>query len=114
MAVSATPIHSRLPSSKPNQRSASTARKTSPPEMTACTSEMGASASAPTWSTQAPRATEKPSVHHFDVNRPAALRPGWRMSTAGASTAPLCFQRKARFVAKAHPRASNSPSCTVI
>ena len=41
-----TPAHCRIPTVKPNQRSARTVRKTSPPEMTAWTSESGASASA--------------------------------------------------------------------
>ena len=61
-----TPIHSRRPSSKPKQRSASTARKTRPPEITAWTSEIGASASAATCSTQATSATAKPIAHHLE------------------------------------------------
>jgi hypothetical protein len=114
MAVRATPIHSRLPSLNPNQRSASTARNTRPPEITAWTSEMGAMASAATCRTHAPRATAKPIVHHLEENRPVALRSGWRMSTSGACVAPLCFHRNARFVVRAQASASRSPSCTVI
>ena len=69
-----TPAHCRIPTVKPNQRSARTVRKTSPPEMTAWTSESGASARAKTWRHQAPSATSMPSANHLERNSPTALR----------------------------------------
>ena len=65
-----TPIHWRVPTLKPKTRSARTARKTRPPEMTAWTRERGASAMAATWKIQAPIATPMPIANHFDVQRP--------------------------------------------
>ena len=47
-AVTITPAHWRRPSRKPKKRSAKTARKTRPPESTACTIDSGARASAAT------------------------------------------------------------------
>ena len=63
--VIVTPIHWRRPRWRPKKRSASTARKTSPPERTACTIDSGASASAPTCSPQATIATMKPTKNHW-------------------------------------------------
>jgi hypothetical protein len=44
--------------------------------------------------------------------RSTALRSGWRMSTSGAATAPLCLNRKARFVPSADSSAQMSPTPT--
>ena len=87
-AVSETPIHWRRPTPKPNSRSAITASRTTPPERTDCTIEIGASASAPTCRIQAPTATSIPIANHLDENRHLALRRGWRMSTDAAAHAP--------------------------
>ena len=62
------------PTLQPKKRSAITVRKTSPPEITACTSESGASASAATWKIHATMATSMPIVNHLERNRPTALR----------------------------------------
>ena len=59
-AVSATPIHSRRLTSWPKTRSASTVTSTRPPAITDCTSEIGASASAPTWKPHEVVATTHP------------------------------------------------------
>ena len=50
--------------------------------MTAWTREMGASASAATWRTQATSATPKPIVHHLEANNPFALATGRRTLTS--------------------------------
>jgi hypothetical protein len=51
-------------------------------------------------------------LHHFERKRSTALRSGWRMSTSGAATAPLCLNRKARFVPRADSSAQMSPTPT--
>ena len=106
------PIHWRRPSSKPKKRSASTARNTRPPASTAWAIEIGASASAPTCSANATAATPQPTVHHLERKSPIALRSGWRMSTSGAETAPLCLNRKLRFVPSADNSAQTRPMPT--
>ena len=87
----ATPIHWRRPTSKPNRRSASAARITTPVESTACTTESGAKASAATCSSQAPSATPMPTANHLDANRDLTVFSGWRTSTSGAALAPRCL-----------------------
>ena len=77
--------------------------------MTACTSEIGASASAATWKHPGDSATANPIAHHLERKSAAALASGRRMSMSGAATAPRCFQRKARLVANAQASASSSP-----
>ena len=68
-AVIATPIHWRRPTSKPNSRSAMTARITTPVESTACTTEIGASAIAATCRIQAPSATPMPIANQREEKR---------------------------------------------
>ena len=87
----ATPIHWRRPTSKPNSRSASTARITTPVESTAWTTDSGAKASAATCSSQAPSATPMPIANHLEANSDLTVRSGWRMSTFGAALAPRCL-----------------------
>ena len=106
------PIHWRRSSANPKKRSASTARKTSPPASTAWPTESGARVSAATCSANATTATHQPIVHHLDRKRSAALRSGWRMSTSAAATAPLYFNKKARFVPSADSSEQSSPTPT--
>ena len=87
----ATPSHWRRPTSKPNRRSASTARMTTPVESTAWTTDSGASASAPTCRIQAPSATPMPIANQVEENSARTVRSGWRMSTLGAALAPRCL-----------------------
>jgi hypothetical protein len=94
---------------KPKKRSARTVRKTRPPEMTAWTSDSGASASAATCSDQAPSATSIPSVNHLERNRPAALASGCFSDTSGAAQAPRCLKRKPTLVASAHSKERRIP-----
>ena len=56
--------------------SARTVRKTRPPEMTAWTSESGASAMAPTWKSHATTATPMPMANQRDRNSAADDRSG--------------------------------------
>ena len=72
-AVSATPIHSRRVTEKPNSRSATTVSSTSPPAITDWTSEIGASASAATWKPHEPVATRIPSVYQRERNSASEL-----------------------------------------
>ncbi len=90
-AVIATPAHWRGPTWKPKIRSASTASITTPVESTACTTDIGASASAATCSSQAPAAIPIPSANHLERKSDFALYSGCRMSTQGASLAPRCL-----------------------
>ena len=80
-----------MPTWKPKRRSASTARITTPVLRTAWTTESGANASAATWKNQAPVATAMPIANHLQLESCFADRSGWRMSTCGASLAPLCL-----------------------
>jgi hypothetical protein len=112
-AVIVTPTHCRRPSWKPKKRSASTARKTSPPERTACTIDSGASESAPTCRPHATMATIHPTKNHLERKRPTALRSGWRTRIGGASTAPRCLNRNATLVASAEASARISPRIMV-
>ena len=72
-AVIVTPNHCHRPRRKSKNRSARTARNTSPPESTACTIDSGARASAPTCSTHARIATSHPIANHLERNSAAAL-----------------------------------------
>ena len=76
--MSATPIHSRRRTSNPNSRSATTVSSTRPPAITACTSVIGASASAATWRTHAAVATTIPRVHQRLENSATVLLTGAR------------------------------------
>ena len=76
---------------KPKKRSAMTASSTTPPERTAWTTDIGASASAPTCRTQAPTATSIPIANQRERNSPRAERSGWWTWTAGAAQAPRCL-----------------------
>jgi hypothetical protein len=76
---------------RPNIRSAITVSSTSPPAITDCTSEIGASARAPTWNPHDPIETTMPSMYQPDPNSTRELRTGRRKSTAGARTAPRCL-----------------------
>ena len=89
--MSATPIHSRRVTANPNNRSATTVSSTSPPAITDCTTEIGASASAATWKPQDPVATRIPSVYQRERNSASELATGRRHSTGGDSTAPRCL-----------------------
>ena len=89
--MSATPIHSRRVTVKPNSRSATTVSSTSPPAITDWTSEIGASASAATWKPHEPMATAIPSVYQGERNSASEVRIGRRASTGGDSTAPRCL-----------------------
>ena len=51
----------------------------------------------------------QPTKNHLELNRPTALRTGWRTTIGGASTAPRCLNRKARLVAAAEASARASP-----
>src|SRR5687768_15700071 len=51
-------------------------------------------------------------LHHLERKRSIAVRTGWRMSTSGAATAPLCLRRKARFVPSADSSAQIRPTPT--
>ena len=88
-AVMQTPAHCRGPTLKPKTRSARTARKTSPAEMTAWTSDRGASAIAATWNSQAPIATPMPMANHLEVQRlrctPKGVLPLHVRGSAGAT-----------------------------
>ena len=64
---------------------------------------------AATWKVQAPMATPMPIANHFDVQRFFALRSGCFHSTSGAAQAPLCLNRKPKFVRNAHKSASDMP-----
>ena len=75
-AVSATPAHWRRPTVSPKTRSAMTARRTTPPDRTACTTDIGARARAATCSTQAPSATSIPIANQREAN--SASRRGER------------------------------------
>ncbi len=89
--MSATPIHSRRVTVKPNRRSATTVSSTSPPAITDCTSEIGASASAADVEAPRPVATTIPSVYQRDRNSASDVLTGRRHSTGGDSTAPRCL-----------------------
>jgi hypothetical protein len=65
-AVVVTPAHWRRPRRNPKNRSASTARKTSPPAKTAWTLERGASESAPMCRLQATNETIHPTRNHLE------------------------------------------------
>ncbi len=87
-AMAARPIHWRLPTVKPNRRSAITASRTRPPASTTWTTDIGAIASARTWKTQAPVATSMPTANQRERNSPVAELTGWPKSTGGAAHAP--------------------------
>ena len=76
--MSATPIHSRRVTVKPNSRSATTVSSTRPPAITDWTSEIGASASAATWKPHEPMATAIPSVYQGERNSASEVRIGRR------------------------------------
>ena len=80
-----------MPTLKPKIRSAMTARITTPVERTAWTTESGAKASAATWKSHAPAAMAMPIANHLHEYSCTAVRNGCRMSTVGASLAPLCL-----------------------
>jgi hypothetical protein len=75
----------------PKTRSAITVSNTSPPAITDCTREMGASERAAACSPQEPNAITIPSVYQRDRNSISELRTGLRNCTAGAATAPRCL-----------------------
>src|SRR3954452_8946339 len=106
------PIHSRLPTLKPNQRSAIIASITKPLASTAWTSDSGARLSDATCSAHATNATPKPIDHHFGLNRARTVRHGWRTSTSGAAVAPRWRMRKPMSVASADSAATPSPTKT--
>ena len=83
-AVQPRPIHCRRPTSKPKSRSAMTASSTTPPASTDWTTDIGASANAATWKTQAQIATNMPIANHFELHSDLAECSGWRMSTGSA------------------------------
>ena len=89
--VSARPHHCRLPTLKPNKRSAMTASSTSPLDSTTWTTDSGASEIAPTCRIQAKRPTSMPIANQRWRHSEPALRSGWRMSTAHAQQAPRCL-----------------------
>jgi hypothetical protein len=91
IAVSATPIHSRRVTDSPKNLSAATVRNTRPPAMIVCTSEIGASASAPTCRTHPPMAMRIPSTYARDRNSTNVDQNGRFQSTGGDSTAPRCL-----------------------
>ncbi len=68
--------------------------------------------SAATCSANATAAKPQPMLHHLERKRSIVLRSGWRMSTSGAATAPLCLNRKARFVPSADSSAQMRPMPT--
>ena len=59
--------------------------------MVAWTSEIGASASAPTWKPQPTVAVTMPSVYQGFLNSANEVRMGFRMSTCGIAIAPRCL-----------------------
>jgi hypothetical protein len=75
----------------PKTRSARTVSITSPPAITDCTSEIGASERAAACSPHEPIAITIPSVYQPDRNSISELRTGSRNLTAGAATAPRCL-----------------------
>jgi hypothetical protein len=58
-------------------------------------------------------ATIHPTANHLERSRSAALRTGWRTSTEGASSAPLCLNKKAKFVPSAEASARINPRIIV-
>jgi hypothetical protein len=112
-AHSARPIHSRVPTLTPNQRSANQARSSSPPEIVVSTSESGAIDSAATWSVHAANATMNPIVHHRERKSATALCRGRRSSTVGDAIAPRYLQSRPTFATRAQASASNMPSWTM-
>ena len=90
-AVRMTPIHSRLVTVKPNSRSATTPSSTSPPAITVCTIEIGASARAATWKPHETMATAMPSSHQRERNSATVLDTGLFSEIGGDSTAPRCL-----------------------
>ena len=87
----ATPAHWRGPTSKPKIRSAITASITTPVESTACTTDIGASASAATCSIHAPDAMPMPIANHLERKSDCRRSSGCRTSTDGAAFAPRCL-----------------------
>jgi hypothetical protein len=73
------------------KRSATAVSSTRPPAIVAWTSEIGASASAPTWKPQPAIATTIPSVYQRERKSISELQTGRRHSTLGRSTAPRCL-----------------------
>ena len=90
-AASPTPIHSRRVTEWANSRSATTVSRTRPPAITACTIEIGASASAATWKPQEPIAIRIPITYQRFLNRAREVRTGRCHSTSGDWTAPRCL-----------------------
>ncbi len=113
-AVAARPNHCRRPTGKPKTRSAITPISTMPPASTTCTMLRGMSAMAATCSTHATAATSMPTANQRTRKsaRPERQR-GWRASTRGATTAPRCLKKNARFVTIAQASASRIPSWMV-
>src|SRR4051794_306244 len=111
-AVRATPIHSRRVTSWPKRRSAATVSRTSPPAITVCTSEIGASDSAPTCRPHEAIATSIPIVYVRERKSTSDERRGRRQSTSGDSTAPRALSRKPTIDANAVASARRRPSCT--
>ena len=68
-----------------------TVRSTRPPAIVAWTSEIGASASAPTWKPQPTVAVTMPSVYQGFLKSANEVRSGFRMSTSGIAIAPRCL-----------------------
>ena len=90
-AARATPIHSLRVTWCANSRSAQTVSMTRPPAIVACTSEIGASASAPTWNPHPAIAMRIPSVYHGFRKSANDVRSGRRISTSGEAMAPRCL-----------------------
>src|SRR4029077_3814222 len=113
-AVSTSPIHWRRPTSKPNSRSAVTARNTTPAANETCTTDIGASESAATCSPQLAVAVIMPSVNHFEEYSERAERSGWLTCTFATELAPRYLQKKPRFATNAQTSARSIPRSRVM
>ena len=87
-AVRVSPIHWRLPTSKPNSRSAITAMNTTPAASATWTTDIGASVSAATCRPQLAVAVSMPRQNHFEEYSLLAERSGCRACTLGTELAP--------------------------
>ena len=113
-AVRVRPTHWRRPTWKPNMRSAITAMKTTPAASETWTTDIGASARAPTCRAQLPVAISMPIVNHLEEYSRRAERSGCMTCTLGTELAPLYLKKKPRFATKAQARARNIPRSRVI
>src|SRR3954465_1674887 len=111
-AVSATQIHSRRVTVKPQTRGGITVRSTSPPAITDCTIEIGASDRPATCSPHEAVATMMPIVYQRLLKRASELLTGLRSVTAGDSSAPRYLSRKPTIDVTAVASANSRPSCT--